>query len=345
MKIAIVNSMVPFVWGGAEELVRNFVLELHKAGHEAELVRIPFTWEPYGELPREIARAKLFPLPKADMVISMKFPFYLMDAPNHRTWLIHQFRQAYDMWNTQFQTIPDNAAGRAVRDLIIAEDTQALASREKLFTISAEISDRLRQYNGIDAAPLRAPLNDPQLFVGGDYGDYIVAPGRVNPTKRQHLLIEAMRYAAKSTRLVIAGPPDSPDYADELRKLVDRYGLNDRVKLDLQFFTREALADYVNGARAVAYLPFLEDSYGYVTMEGYEARKPVITVDDSGELLALVEDGVTGFVCSDEQGLAKAMDAYLKDEALARHHGEAGFARWREKDVNWPANIKRLIGV
>ena len=39
---------------------------------------------------------------------------------------------------------------------------------------------------------LYPPLLDEEKFVGGDYGDYIFAGGRIGPGKRQHLLIEAI---------------------------------------------------------------------------------------------------------------------------------------------------------
>lgn len=42
MKILLVNNMAPFVWGGAEELVVNLQKQLVLAGHEAEIIRIPF---------------------------------------------------------------------------------------------------------------------------------------------------------------------------------------------------------------------------------------------------------------------------------------------------------------
>lgn len=345
MKITVVNAMAPFVWGGAEELAHHLVQNLQGLGHEAELYRMPFAWDPFDRIPAEMARLKALRLPKADRVISMKFPIYLLEAEHHTTWLVHQYRQAYDLWDSPYCNIPHDAAGRAVRDLIVAHDSAALGSRERLFTISQEISARLSTHNGIDAEPLRAPINDPELFTGGPYEDYILAPGRINASKRQALLLDAMRYADKDTRLVIAGPPESDADRDGLHELVEKHGLGDRVKLDLRFLTRQELATYVNHARAVAYLPFREDSFGYVTMEAFEAAKPVITVSDAGELLEIVLDDQTGTVTAPEPRLlGDAMSAYCRDERLARDRGRAGQALWRSKGINWPENISRLLG-
>ena len=345
MKIAIVNAMAPFVWGGAEELAHHLVLNLRLLGHEAELYRIPFAWDPYTNLPVEIARLKALRLNGADRVISMKFPIYMLDAEHHSTWLIHQYRQAYDLWDSPYCNIPHTAEGREVRDLIIASDNQALRSRERLFTISDEISSRLRKNNDIEAPPLRAPINDPELFSGGAYQGYVLAPGRINASKRQWLLVEAFQYLGADARLIIAGPPESKEDAAALHRIIEKHDLGDRVKLDLRFLSRKELADYVNNCRAVAYLPFQEDSYGYVTMEAFEAGKAVITASDAGELLEIVLDGETGRVVEPEpRQLAAAMSAYLGSEKRAREHGLAGQALWRSTGINWSENISRLLG-
>ncbi|MBA3669046.1 MAG: glycosyltransferase family 4 protein [Sphingomonas sp.] len=345
MKIGVVNTMAPFVWGGAEELAHHLIVNLRRMGHEAELYRIPFAWEPSRSLPVEIARLKALRIGDADRVISMKFPVYMIDADHHTTWLIHQYRQAYDLWDSPYGNIPHTAEGHEVRKLIIDSDNQALRSRDRLFTISDEISSRLKLHNGIEASPLRAPINDPELFVGGASENYILAPGRINASKRQGLLIEAMRYLDGGAHLIIAGPPETSQDEAALRQLVEEHDLGDRITLDLRFLSRKELATYVNNCRAVAYLPYQEDSYGYVTMEAFEAGKPVITTRDSGELLDIVINEETGLVVEpDRRALAMAMSVYLNSVDRAREHGAIGQALWRSTGINWPENIARLIG-
>lgn len=47
MKVLVVNNAAPFIRGGAEELADRLVRELNAtSGIEAELLRIPFRWEP-----------------------------------------------------------------------------------------------------------------------------------------------------------------------------------------------------------------------------------------------------------------------------------------------------------
>ena len=344
MRVAVVNAMAPFLWGGAEELALHLTHNLRRAGHDARLIGIPFNWEPYSDIPTEMARLKALRIDGYDRVISLKFPIYLIGAENHVTWLIHQYRQAYDLWETPYTNLPHSIEGDQVRDLIVATDNAVLGSRHKLFTISDEVSDRLRRFNNIEAPALKLPLNDPDVFIGGAYGDYILAPGRVNSMKRQWLLVEAMRHMDRDARLIIAGPPEVPADAEQLRRLVQDYGLADRVKLDLRFMDRAEVVDYVNNCRAVAYLPYMEDAYGYVTMEANEAGKAVITAQDSGAVCQLVQDGSTGLTVEPEpEALAQAMSSYLKDERLAREHGDAARQYWHSLGINWGEIISRLL--
>ncbi len=345
MKVLVINSMAPYVWGGAEELAQHLVRNLRLRNIEAELLRLPFQWNPYTNIPAEIARFKLMKLPNVDRVISLKFPAYLVPSDRHTTWLVHQYRQAYDLWDTPYCNLPHNPDGESMREFIRAHDNEVFHNRSRTFTISDEVSRRLMQNNGVRAEPLRAPINDPGLFSGGASNGYILAPGRINSSKRQTLLVEAMQHLPKSARLIVAGPPDTEYDAQQLRDLVARLNLADQVRLDLRFLERAELANYVNHAAAVAYLPFAEDSYGYVTMEAFEAAKPVITCCDSGEVLDLVLDESTGFVCqANSQSLAGAMATLLYDPALAEEMGARGRDLWRSKDTNWESHILRLLG-
>ena len=187
------------------------------------------------------------------------------------------------------------------------------------------------------------PLNDPELFEAGPSQGYILASGRVNAGKRRHLLLEALALAP-GVRLIVAGPPDTPDDAERLRSLVGRHGIEDRVRLDLRFLPRAELARLVTGAQAVAYLPFDEDSPGYVTMEACQAHKPVVTVTDSGGVLDLVIDGVTGWVCApDPEALATALAEASDGEQICIARGAAGYDALRRLNLNWSATIDRLL--
>ena len=109
------------------------------------------------------------------------------------------------------------------------------------------------------------------------------------------------------------------------------------------WISEEQKRELFANALACAYVPFDEDSYGYVSLEAYHSRKPVITCVDSGGTLELVEDGVTGLVVEPEPAsLAEAMDRLAADRGLARRLGEAGFERMGELRISWDHVVERL---
>ena len=344
MKVLVLNNMVPFLRGGAEALADEIVRRLNATrGIQAELVRIPFKWEPAERLIEEILICRSMRLYDTDLMIGLKFPAYLVPHHHKRIWLLHQFRQAYDLWDAGQSNIPNSSRGREIRQAIIEADNHCFPDCEKIFATRL-VANRLRYYNGFDAEIMMAPPNDPEIFVGGDCGDYVFCGGRINAAKRQHLAVEAMRFTRSNVKLIVAGPADTPADAERLQDVVERYELKDRVHLDLGFLPRERIAKYVNEALACVYLPVDEDSVGYVTMEAFLAAKAMLTVSDSGGLLDIVHDGDTGLVVQpDAQSLAAAMDWLTNNSNMTIEMGKEARLCWSGMNVTWQATIERLL--
>lgn len=344
MKVLIVNNMAPFVWGGAEELAANLEKNIILAGHQAEVLRLPFQWEPAERIPSQMLLVRAMELMNVDHVVALKFPAYLIRHPKKTLWLLHQYRQAYDLFDAGQTNLPPGAEGERLRALIRNADDESFRESRHIFTNSEVTRERLARYNGFDAEVLLPPINDPALFAEGRCGDYIFAGGRINSMKRQLLLVEAMRHASADVRLLIAGPPDTPADAAQLVAAVAQYGLADRVRLDLRFLPRETYAGYVRGAAAVAYLPFDEDSLGYVTMEAALAGKALITTSDAGGILGLVKHRETGWVAEPHaDALAAVMSAVFAHAQTTTGYGDAARALWLGMDINWPATVERLL--
>ena len=90
--------------------------------------------------------------------------------------------------------------------------------------------------------------------------------------------------------------------------------------------------------------PFDED-FGYVTIEGYAAARPVVTLTDSGGPLEFVEDEGTGLVATPEpKAIAASFDRLWSDREAARAWGLAGHRLVRERVPEWPAVVARLLG-
>ena len=343
MKVLVLTTRVPFIHGGAEELRDHLVLNLRRQGVEAEAMSLPFTWDPAERLIEEMWIARTVEVVNADRVIALKFPAYLTPHPNKVLWVLHQYRQAYDLWDAGQSNIPDSPRGEEIRGMIRTADAMAFAEARALFTLSPTGQDRLWRYNGVQATVLPQPLNDPELFGGGPADGYVFAGGRVGRAKRQALLVQALRYAP-GVRMVIAGPPDSETDAPELARLASELGVEDRLTLDLRFLPRAEMAALVNNASAAAYIPFDEDSVGYVTMEAFHAGKPVVTTSDSGGVLEIVRDGETGFVAEpNPEALGAALVKLMNNPARSAALGAAGRRVLDERQLTWLRTIERLL--
>src|SRR5437588_9290990 len=120
MRIAVCVPQVPFARGGAEIFADDLVAELRARGHEADLVTIPYNWYP-GE--RVLSQAFLWRLldlcesdgRPIDLAIATKFPSYAVRHPNKVVWLLHQFRQAYELDRTSLGQFGESVEDRATR--------------------------------------------------------------------------------------------------------------------------------------------------------------------------------------------------------------------------------------
>lgn len=343
MRIAVVNNCVPFLSGGAEHLAEALHQKLLAFGHESVVIRVPFAWEPPHKVIEAMIACQMLRFDNIDLLIALKFPAYYARHPNKVLWLLHQFRQAYDFWGTRYQGIPNTPEGLRMREVIMRTDNVHLSAVRKIFTNSQVTSERLKKFNGIDSEVLFPPLLKQEHFRCESYGDYLFYPSRVNHTKRQYLAVEAMRYVKSDVKLVIAGSPEQPKDLAMLQRLVDTHGLEERVRIIPEFIAEEEKAALFSRALGCVYIPYDEDSYGYVTLEAFHSRKPVISCTDSGGTWVLVRDGETGFLCeSHPQTLAAAMDRLREEKGVAERMGQAGWELVERMGITWENVIARL---
>jgi glycosyltransferase involved in cell wall biosynthesis len=187
------------------------------------------------------------------------------------------------------------------------------------------------------------PLNEPEMFHRGDLGDYFFYPSRVVEGKRQVLAIEAMRHVRSNVKLVIAGSPETEAYGREVECLVHRYDLQDQVRL-LGWISESRKAELMANARACLYLPYDEDSYGFVSLEAFHSEKPVITLTDSGGTCELIEHNANGLIVSpNAEDLARAMDALASNDRRALDLGHHALETLRRKNISWDHVLERLL--
>jgi glycosyltransferase involved in cell wall biosynthesis len=341
-RVLVLESQTPFVHGGAEILARELLGALRAHGYEAELVSIPFRDAPRDELLAHAAAWRLIDLTRAldrpiDAVVATKFPTYFVRHPAKVAWLVHQHRAAYELCGTPFSDFEHTERDVGVRKRLIELDTQMLGECRGLFSIARTVSARVQKYNQLTATPLYHPPRLAGSIRSGAYGDYLLTVSRLEKVKRIDLAIDAMARARGNTKLVVAG--DGSERA-ALAARIEALGLGDRVRLAGRVEDAE-LIELLAGARALLFTPFEED-YGYVTLEAFLARKPVITTTDAGGPLEFVEDGVNGLVAAPSpDAVAGAIARLAADAAAAARLGEAGHARARL--ISWDGVVEQLM--
>ncbi len=344
MKVLIASTYVPFVEGGGRIIVRDLARALRERDHEVDTVEIPFVSAWDHMLDQMLAIRLLDVSAASDVLVAIRTPSYLLRHPNKRVWFIHHHRGAYDLWGTRYQDIPSTPEGLAVRSALIAADDLYLRESQRIFTNSRVVGDRLREFNALDSRVLYPPLGAPERFVSGPARDYVFYPSRILGHKRQLLAVEAAAYLTKDVRVVIAGVPDDASQLSALHEAIARQGTQERVELIPRWISEDEKAELIAHSLAVLYVPFLEDSYGYVTLEAFHAAKPVITCSDSGGPLELIEDGINGLVVQPEaRALARAIDRLRDNPREAAEMGESAYRTIGRNEIGWDHVVASLL--
>ena len=342
--ILIATTQVPFTRGGAELHVEGLRRALIESGYNAEVVALPFKWYPPAEIMRGAMAWRMLDLSAAngqpvDLVIGMKFPAYLVAHPTKVLWILHQHRSAYNLWGTAFDDLSTYPEGVRIREWIHYCDKQFIPQAKKVFANSRTVAERLKHYNNIDSETLYHPPPLANRLHPGEQGDYVFYPSRLEPQKRQELMIEAMRLVRTPVKLILAGSSaDTKLY----EFAVKQNKVGDRVKL-LGFVPDEELVEWYANALAVSYVPFDED-YGYVTLEGMLAAKPVVVTNDSGGAAELIEHEQDGLVVGpDPQAIAESLDQLYANRDRARQMGESGREKLAAMKLSWANVVKKII--
>jgi glycosyltransferase involved in cell wall biosynthesis len=340
--VLVCEAQVPFVHGGAEMHVRQLVRELRLRGYLTELVSVPFKWYPKEEILPHAAAWRLLDLSESngrpvDLVIASKFPTYFARHPNKVAWLIHQYRAAYELCGTEYSDFAHTELDVGLRETLMRLDTEMLGECRRVYTNARNTAARLAKFNGLPAEALYHPPQLAPRLVPGAYSDYVLSVGRIESVKRVDLIIKAMAHIDSGVRLVIAGDGTQRQNAEHTAELA---GVADRITF-LGSVGDDQLIGLYADALAVVYPPFDED-FGYVTLEAFLARKPVVTCSDSGGPNEFVVDGVNGRVCAPKpEELASAVNRLASDRSRTAAMGDAGYEIARR--ITWEGVIETLL--
>ncbi len=346
MKVCILSVQVPFITGGAEMQAASLKEELTKRGCQTEIVLIPFKWYPPERILDCMLMARLVDVEevngnKIDRVIGLKFPAYYAPHPHKVCWIIHQHRQAYDLYGTQYSDLWQTVQGQDVAAEIKRWDDYFIPQSSAVFAESKIVAARLLRFNSIESTPLYHPPANYDKFRTGRFDDYILYPGRFDQMKRQHLIFDAIQSLPLDLQLVLCGQYDSK-YGEDLVARIRASPIASRVRILGRITEAEKLDLYANCL--AVYNGVVEEDYGYATLEAFYASKPVITHTDSGGPLEFVVDGHNGFITKpDATHLASAINSLAKDRAKAQQLGRNGRDTLQTLGISWDHVVDNLL--
>ena len=345
-RVAVLHAQVPFNRGGAEALVEGFVAAINRdlPGVTADLIQLPFKWYPEEQILTDMMAWRLLDLSetcgeKIDLVIGTKFPSYAVKHDNKVVWLVHQHRVLYDLGGSQHDQQVLSPRDLAIRNKIRVADTKMVQEAKCIYSISQTVTDRLLHFNSVESTPLAPPSIMSEQIYTGQYGDYIVCIARINRMKRQHLIIEALKYCPTAKVIFIGG--GDRQYQTEMEMTLQENGLLDRCVF-AGFTETEVLLKHLANARAVFYAPYDED-YGYAAIEGFLAKKPLITCLDSGEVRNFAESTGSGWcVPSDAAAIGEVLNQVYRLSAQELERlAENGYQL--AKTVTWTAVFDEIV--
>lgn len=341
MKIAIFYTCSPYIRGGTEILVDDLENQLVKAGNLVDVFSIPFPSDIMDVVSLSfVCRGLRFD--DYDAVIVHKFPAFYIKHKNKILWMFHQFRQVYELFGLEYGLANDEK-GLLLKKLITKMDNNFLIESKKIFVNAEEVKKRLKKYNNIDSEVLTPPQKDISKYYCDKYENYIFMPSRVNSFKRQLLAVEAMGYVNKDVKLIICGECKDKDYDEKIRKTIKEKKLESKVVYRNEWISDDEKIELMANSLYSIYIPYKEDSCGFVTFEAFYSHKGVITCLDSGGTLEFVKNGQTGFVCdSTAIELGKLIDRICSLD-IAKDVGERAYKYIKQCNITWDETIKRLL--
>ena len=219
------------------------------------------------------------------------------------------------------------AAPRLTRRLIEAQAGFALSQAHAMRAVSDSTRRQLEDW--VDGAHVHQfpTWTDFDVFLSMDGhrepNATILFAGILVPRKGVHFLIEAFHALGRDfphARLVVAGHPENPDYARQIKTQAEGLGVGDRVT----WRGRLSQADLAHAMReaAVFCLPTEMEGLPRVVFEAMAAGLPVVASNVSG-IPEIVDHGKTGFLVShgDVDGLTGHLRWVLENPDEARSMG------------------------
>ncbi|MEX2292748.1 MAG: glycosyltransferase [Acidimicrobiales bacterium] len=373
----IAPAPVPETVGGAERLWRSLAADLVARGHRAEVVAIPTPETTLAEVLEGYRAFVRLDVTRFDLVVTGKYPAWMVSHPRHVRYLLHPLRGLYDTYPARLGPLSATARGSDLVQRLdaVSSDPDGLievglelvrelgddplaahpgplarelvhrlddwATQPGRIALHAAISEEVAARPGYIPADVPVavvhPASDLPVADGAQPIEAFVTASRLDRPKRTDLILDAFSRVRDPDARLVVCG-DGPERAT----LHARAARDPRVTM-AGFVSEVELAELYAGAVAVPFVPDRED-FGYVSLEAMRAGTPVITTTDSGGAKELVVDGGNGLVVDPfPEPLARAMHRLWSDRTFAWRLGAE--ARRRAERVSWLPLVRLLESV
>lgn len=384
MKVAIVApEPTPAVRGGTERAVEGLRDALaDRPDVDADVVKLPVDESNLPALIRAYEHFSLLDLGSYDRVISVKYPAWMVDHPDHAVYMFHPLRGLYDTYH--LFGLSEEVRPQSPPAVRICEFIERNRSRDALFEFFGRFSELMASLppdapdlafpgpvaraivHWLDAIALdparitdyyalsRTVAARPGYFPDGVAPTVVPLPGDLTAaspprTPGSHLFTASRLDGPKRIGLLVDAmahvTAEVPLKIAGTGPLADE--LRDRARNDpriqfLGFVPDDELVTLYRDAIAVPFVPWDED-LGLISVEAGGQGAPVVTCTDSGGPTEFVADGVNGLIAAPTAAsLGTALDRVASDPAWARRMGIA--AHRRATGLDWPTTAKTLLG-
>ncbi len=378
MKIVIVApSPIPFGIGGAEKLWWGMLEFINKhTTHQCELIKIPTKENNFWDLIESYKAFYDLDLSYFDMVITGKYPAWMVQHSNHYIYMLHSLRGFYDCYH--FMNLPDEYISEDTKiNIILKKLENENTTIDEIFTLLFELQN--------DKSIDKKIYEFPGVFIKQliHFFDSKAMQNIDNFSAISKTVAKRKEYFPKNCKVNVIYPPSvltdfkniSYDYfftvsrldsAKRIQMIVDAYTKSDThiplkiagtgplsqeihevIKNDsriemLGFISDDDLIKYYSNSYAVLFVPYDED-YGLITIEAMMCEKPVLTFSDTGGVVEFVEHNVTGLVCEPViSELTKNIDFIAANQELCKKMGKE--AKKRVENITWENTIGSLLG-
>lgn len=380
MKIAIVGpSPIPFTIGGVENLLWGLCDTINqKTIHQAEIIKIPLKENDFWGLIDSYYAYYNLDLAHFDLVISTKYPSWMVQHKNLICYMIHTLRGLYDTYHFMNMPTKVKSNNEEIKQILNYIDRNPNPSSlddffDMLFRLKDISYELPKEYFDFPGPFIRRIIRYMDNYGLSRHRNFFAISNTVKnrtdyfpsntevhvvypPSKLKNYLTGDYKHIFFVSRL------DAPKRIDMLIKAMKyvksdvklyiagtgpqeeqlkRLAQGDKRINFLGFINDDEVERYYADSLVIPYFPYDED-YGLITIEAMMHKKPVITTVDAGGPTEFVVDRETGFNTKfDPKAIAEKIDYLAQNPDEARRMGENAYNK--VKNITWENTINQIL--